>query len=498
MLALNIRDRSLSGLVGRLGDDQAAPLGWLWMEKLITVALGEGERALRLQPMLFAAGVLVLSWWVGRRWLQPAGAALLVALFAVSPTLLAYSDQLKPYSADVFWVLLLIAFAARVVQDPVNRGKRWQFWLLAAAGLWMSLGALLAMPALALIVGGQALVRRDWRAVSAHVLAGVIFMVSFAGHYFLSLRYTVTSSYMAAFWSGIGYPPDGAGPKGIANWYVAALGRLSEDPLDLWRLSAPVPWYTGASTVLFWLLVLAGLVIALRRHVAAGLLLTCVLVSGLLFALLHLVPLAVRLALWLVPALYLAVAIAFQAAAAAIPALWQRARANWIGPVALTAAGCALMLPLALVPLAVRSAQSLAAEPDLDDRAAVAWMREYYQPGDVVVLVVSAQAALKWYDPDRVLQPRIDVLSVPAGSAACEPNALERAVQGHRRVIAYAGVRYSPYLETYEVLRQRLAELGTIVETQRFGTLGIVYVVELAQSPRPSAPGDCIVVLRES
>jgi hypothetical protein len=494
MLAMNIRHHGLSGLTGQLDDDQAAPLGWLWVEKLIAMAFGEGERALRLQPMLYGVGALLLAWWIGRRWLHPAGSAMLVALFACSPTLLTFSDQLKQYSADVFWVLLLIALAARVVEEPADRARRWQFWLLAAAGSWMSMGALLAIPALALVIGGQALLRREWRTVAGHLLPGVVLVTSFAVHYVLSLRFTVQNPYLADFWSGIGYPPDGAGPKGMAKWLVAAWGRLSENPMDLWQLNTDVPWYMGAATVLFWLMTLAGVIVAMRRRVEYGLLLLGVLVSGPLFAVLHLVPLAVRLALWLVPAAYLAVAIAFQAAAQAFPAVWRRARESWIRPIAVAALGYALLLPLVVIVLASRSVHSVAAEPELDDRAAVAWMREQHRPGDLVLLVTSATRALQWYDPQGSLRPFTMVISVPAGSANCDPAAIGHAVEGYRRVIAYSGVRYFPYLDAHEVLRKRVSELGTIVQVRHFGTQGVVYVVDLSPAPATAAPGACLAM----
>lgn len=85
------------------------------------------------------------------------------------------------------------------------------------------------------------------------------------------------------------------------------------------------------------------------------------------------------------------------------------------------------------------------------------------------------------------------MLSTPPGPD-CDPSALGKAVNGYSRVIAYAGVRFMPYLETPEILRQRLSELGRITETRTFGTLGIVYVVEVSDKPTAQSPGDCIIV----
>src|ERR1700676_4128580 len=49
-LALNIRDRSFWGLTHHLDYCQAAPLGFLWLEKLAFNTLGSREFSLRLVP----------------------------------------------------------------------------------------------------------------------------------------------------------------------------------------------------------------------------------------------------------------------------------------------------------------------------------------------------------------------------------------------------------------------------------------------------------------
>ena len=51
-LALNIIDRSYGELSQVLDNNQAAPLGFLWLEKLATQIWGNSEYALRLFPFL--------------------------------------------------------------------------------------------------------------------------------------------------------------------------------------------------------------------------------------------------------------------------------------------------------------------------------------------------------------------------------------------------------------------------------------------------------------
>src|SRR5215468_6391354 len=47
MIAINIRDRSFHDLAGALSLAQAAPYGWLVLERALLLTFGAGERVLR-------------------------------------------------------------------------------------------------------------------------------------------------------------------------------------------------------------------------------------------------------------------------------------------------------------------------------------------------------------------------------------------------------------------------------------------------------------------
>ncbi len=60
MLALNIIHKDFGELVGKLDYEQGAPLGFILLEKLAATLIGDGERALRLLPLLAGCASLVL------------------------------------------------------------------------------------------------------------------------------------------------------------------------------------------------------------------------------------------------------------------------------------------------------------------------------------------------------------------------------------------------------------------------------------------------------
>ena len=71
MLGLNIGERSFAELLQPLAFNQAAPLGFLWLEKLAVTLLGVSEMALRLFPLLAGIFGLFVFAVLGRRLLAP-------------------------------------------------------------------------------------------------------------------------------------------------------------------------------------------------------------------------------------------------------------------------------------------------------------------------------------------------------------------------------------------------------------------------------------------
>ena len=114
MLGLNARDRSFTALIGPLWLGQAAPLGWLALERASMRALGLSERAVRALPVLWGLLTLITAMWVGRRWLGPIGAAILALLCAFGNNVWFFALELKQYSADTWGGLLVPSLAAWV------------------------------------------------------------------------------------------------------------------------------------------------------------------------------------------------------------------------------------------------------------------------------------------------------------------------------------------------------------------------------------------------
>ncbi|MCW6006048.1 glycosyltransferase family 39 protein [Micromonospora sp. CPCC 205371] len=460
MIAINLRDNGFRELTGSLMHHQSAPLGWLAVQRAIVLVLGTDERVLRLLPLVFGVATLAVVWLVARRWLGPVGAVAAGLLFGLAPALVRYAAELKQYSTDAFCALALLVLAAWVLDDQ-RRMPVW--WVAAAAASWLSMDAILVTPGLAAVLVGTVLRRQGWRAALRASLLGLAWLAATALHYLVALRYTTGEPHLKPWWQARGGFPNG----NLWSWLADRPAGLGVDPLSLPR---------GPVTTGFWVLVLAGLAMLLVRRTAIGLLLAAPLATAVVLGAAHTVPLASRLAIWLLPALFLAVAAAVEA----IAALRGRALIPAIAALLVVAVGAWSAFP----PQIRYAAHPPATVDGVDDRAAMAWIKAHRQPGDLVLVTISSIPGLRWYASMGELRPGWFVRAVTPGPA-CTPDELPQGLAGHRRVLAYSGIRTNPAAPA--VLESRLAEQGQILERRQFHH-GIVWVVELASTARPAAP----------
>ncbi len=120
--------------------------------KAPSALLGVNELALRLGPWIAGCSAVFLFWRVSLRVLS--GVALLVALilFAVSPSLIWYSGNVKPYSGDVAATLLLVLFALRFQERPDDRRQAIVAGLAGGLTMFFSFPAVVTAGVLGLIL----------------------------------------------------------------------------------------------------------------------------------------------------------------------------------------------------------------------------------------------------------------------------------------------------------------------------------------------------------
>jgi hypothetical protein len=501
MIALNLRDRAFAELAGPLWLGQTAPLGWLVLQRVSVVFLGTGELALRLVPLLLGIAMLAAAVSFGRRMLTPLGAALFVLLCAVGPWIAHYRMELKHYSADALWGLLIPALAVWAMEPQVGaaRGRRAAaWWVAAAAGQWCSYGALLATPGCALALIGREWALTGWRGAWRSSLAGLLWLAAFALHYQLSLQFTVGSTFLRDYWVG-GFPPPSAAVVETLGWLAGRLTPLAVNP-------AGTDWAFG-----FWTSVVVGL--ALTGWPGVVMLTLPVSAFGLAGA--RLVPLSDRLALWALPVLYFGVVRCLECGVGIL----RRQRPARAARIASAIVSIILVLPVCAGVVttgwsAYRGGRSPHSKQGLHDRASIEWLLRERQGGSAVVTTHFGTPAIWWYgnvaldgtDAGASLHdgtPIFELSYDPEGR--CPGGTLPDALAVQQVLVHFGFPDYPPGLP--DLLLDTLSRHGTVLAERRFDVLGHAAVVRMGTStprawPAESAAGSgtlltgCIRVVR--
>ncbi len=475
MIALNFRDRSFSELGGRLWLEQSAPYGWLVVQRAVLLTLGSSEVALRLVPTLFGIATYVTALLIARRWLTWPAGLIFVLICIFGHELSHYRVEVKHYTGDVFWALLLPALAVWATEGATTDDRRRRmatWWMVAAAGSWLANGAQLAAPACALLIFAIALRRDGIRAASRQAAWGLIWLASFVLHYSIALRHT---AHLREYWAPE-FPPHAAGWLETLRWFGGRLDGLGTG--------------IGGSDagVIVWLLAACGFVWSARTGL--GFVFGAVAVSGFVFATLRLVPLYDRFALWVVPALYAGIALAIdRAVRSARDAARDR---NWVQVGwTIAVAGAAIVCCAGILQRGAGRfhMERPTSKHRVDDRTAVAWLIGLRQPGDALISTRLGLPALWWYGRVPVAAdggqgtPAMYEVGHRRQGADCQ---LAAVLKDHRRVLVYTG--FPDELNGFdELLFAELDRIGAISAYREDAMLSRAAVVDL-DAPGPNAP----------
>jgi len=302
LVANNVVERSFAGLVHPLAGQQGAPIGWLWAERFMVVLLGDNEYALRLVPLAAGIAALVLLHRVALRVVGPWPAALATCLLASAPEAVRYSVEVKQYSSDLAWGLVLVLLALRAAARPSHHSVR-SPWTLATWGgvgalaVWCSHPAVLVLASSAAVLIVAATDRRRFDDCVAVLVASAPWLLSFGVDWLVSLRRLGGNSYLRSYWAA-GFAPKPLRTIPASFWAVHATIRLMSDPGAL-----PA---AGLAAVI----VVAGLSRAVARRPLEAALVTAPLVVGIGAGAVGVYPLDGRIALWTLPVLLLGLASA--------------------------------------------------------------------------------------------------------------------------------------------------------------------------------------------
>jgi hypothetical protein len=198
-LALNLVNRTFGGLTQPLDYNQGAPIGFLFIEKLLITGLGNQDFILRLFPLISGIFATYLIFLITREYFK-AGGLFAVFMFSISWPLIYYSSELKQYSSDVMIVLLMIYLGLHCLEE---NARIKDFLLMSAAGfisIWISHPSIFVLAGIGLVLFFEKLLRKRNTHILYVVGMGLLWLISFGATYLVSLRYLVSNQNLENYW----------------------------------------------------------------------------------------------------------------------------------------------------------------------------------------------------------------------------------------------------------------------------------------------------------
>ncbi len=371
-LALNIINRSFSELLQPLDTFQAAPVGFLIVEKLFVQALGTSEYVLRLLPFLCGIISLFLFCRLATHYIATKAVPIALGLFAVSDSLIYYSSEVKQYSGDVVIGLLLLYVAAIYIQsERLTTSRIILFGAIGAIAIWFSHPAVFILAGVGASLTLFCLSAKEWSRIGRLSIIYAIWILSFAACYFVSLRDLSHHEHLLNYWGGrfIPFPPMSFSD---AKWLVKAFFEIFDEPAGLSL------YHIGGLTFLI------GCIAMFREKRKAFF----VLISPILFVLLasglHRYPFSGRLLLFIAPLLLLFVAEGAEQIRA-------KTRRN------LPIIGIALIGLLVFPPLLFASYHLIKPRTREEIKPVISYVVDHQQDGDLLYVYYGSWPAFEFY-----------------------------------------------------------------------------------------------------
>ena len=223
MVASSLCTRSLKNLVASpLDFGQSAAVGWLYIEKLLTVIFGESETVLRIFQLFASFGSMIFLYLIMKGRVKKHYALLVVAIFALTNRFIYYGNELKPYMFDNFCCLLLMYLWQKFKSGKL---KILPFVIICAVMIWFSFPVVFFVASCMVIVCMSSLVRfiktKETKNLLNIALCAVV-LLSFVLNYLLWLSGTSDNAGGAGYWDNLKFPLP---PKSLSD--LIRLARMA-------------------------------------------------------------------------------------------------------------------------------------------------------------------------------------------------------------------------------------------------------------------------------
>lgn len=386
--AFNVMERNFYQLATEsLGFNQVAPPGFLYLQKIATLIIGENDHAFRFFPFLFSLAGLLFYRSLCKTFTTGVPAIGAFALFALSLAMVFYSGEAKQYAADLTAAVFIVWSALQLLYKVPDKRRR---WIMSIGGLIIilcSMPAVVMAPMAMLIVFIRILQKKSPLALSRFFAVAIPWAIAclVVTLYAKLVISTDVQEAMSDYWSR-GFAPLTSVWE-LVKWFPTKIHKELSFSLAWW--AADIIPFTSYIAWALMLLSIPGLIYCSKKYGIATLLLFIPLITALLLSILHVLPFDGRVSLYATWPIFIS-------GMAGINALgeWQP---RFFKPVVVGILAALIAFPLAITKLAVPLLR-----PPYNGQSAQPVLRELkkqWQPGDVLYVYFKSRYALRFYGP---------------------------------------------------------------------------------------------------
>lgn len=293
-LAINIIQRSYSELLKPLDYVQAAPVGFLCVEKLCLNIMGNNEFALRIFSLITGILAIFLFSKILQFFDNFKVKFFALLFFIVNDSLIYFSSEVKPYSSDVFFSLIIILMAIIIIKNyPQSLSFIIPLCLISAFCIWFSFPSVFVFCGIWLVLTFSMLNNKNGKAFSLLLLGGIIWFLSLGVNYLISLQHLIENKELAEFWQNAFIPLP---PKSLRDLYLLFYNflRIFKNPggFSIYEFLFPI------------LMFFIGIMTCGQKNKYYALLFIAPVIITILGSSLHLYPFEGRVLLFITPVLF--------------------------------------------------------------------------------------------------------------------------------------------------------------------------------------------------
>jgi len=224
-LALNFFDGGFQKMMSPFDNHQAAPVGFNLLSAGMVRLAGLSEWSLRFLPLVAGIAAVFVFWRLSRRWLRGGALVFTNYAFAISSSLVYYSNEFKPYILDVLLGLVLLSSVLAWWEDGKPRARLVWLAVTGVVAVWFSFPIVFVMAG----VGGAVLLaclrERTMPSLPGFVAVVAAWLVAFGCQYVFFAQHVAAMDDLTNYWREEGafmpFPPWERSHGGI-TWFTGS------------------------------------------------------------------------------------------------------------------------------------------------------------------------------------------------------------------------------------------------------------------------------------